>query len=189
MTNSLPTTFWAETHKNSQLHSSLYEQLVPEIGSPNNLEGWILLAANRLYYDYYNNSFTNFESRESDLSFLEGIAFEYGIRKETQLISTFFEYLQKELEAQEDCQNPKPHYEIVDEYSSLEEVELALNDLTNKITLHIAKAQSNPSEEVLSNVADFIQTHNISEILKVISSSSKDESKEELIKKLKELIN
>ena len=51
--------YWNGNGKHQKEMDRLFDQLVPDHGSSNTVEGEILRAANRIYYDYYNNGMCN----------------------------------------------------------------------------------------------------------------------------------
>ena len=51
--------YWNRNGKHQKEMDRLFDQLVPYDGSSNTVEGEILRAANRIYYDYYNNGMCN----------------------------------------------------------------------------------------------------------------------------------
>ena len=51
--------YWKGNGKHQKEMDLLFDQLVPDYGNSDTLEGEILRAANRIYYDYYNNGMYN----------------------------------------------------------------------------------------------------------------------------------
>jgi hypothetical protein len=52
-------TYWDHNGKFQTLQDQLFQQLVPASGKCNTVEGELLRAASKIYYDYYNNGFGN----------------------------------------------------------------------------------------------------------------------------------
>ena len=52
-------TFWSGTSPLSSEYNRLRSELVPDYGKCDTLEGELLRASSRIYYDYYNNGFGN----------------------------------------------------------------------------------------------------------------------------------
>lgn len=52
-------TYWNSCGKHQQLSESLYKTLVPMSGSCETIEGELIRASSRIYYDYYNNGMLN----------------------------------------------------------------------------------------------------------------------------------
>lgn len=47
--------FWDQTHPLSQQAEQLFEQLVPDVGNCDSLQGELLRASSKISYDWYNN--------------------------------------------------------------------------------------------------------------------------------------
>lgn len=52
-------TFWFENHPLSAQRDILFDKLVPAFGSCDTLQGELLLAANKISHDYFNNGWGN----------------------------------------------------------------------------------------------------------------------------------
>jgi hypothetical protein len=52
-------TYWQDNGNYQKEYEALYQLLVPEMGNCKTLEGEMLRASCRLYYDYYNNGMCN----------------------------------------------------------------------------------------------------------------------------------
>jgi hypothetical protein len=55
----IPIAFWSGNHPLTPEYDRLFKALVPAEGPCDTLQGEILRASSRIYYDYYNNGFGN----------------------------------------------------------------------------------------------------------------------------------
>ena len=61
--------YWDETSQNFQEYQDYWNELVPQMGEAETLQGEILRCISRIAYDYYNNGFGN--DKEDEAMFLE----------------------------------------------------------------------------------------------------------------------
>ena len=79
--------YWDQVGKYQDLYNELFQQLVPSAGKCATVEGELLRAASKIYYDYYNNGFGN--NWSGPWKFLEQFTGKINISKELDLLKPY----------------------------------------------------------------------------------------------------
>ena len=80
-------TYWNSTGKHQEVYQATLIDLMPPSGPASTVEGEMLRASTKLYYDYYNNGFCNNTSGASNYLKICNSAFKLDIAKELLVIS------------------------------------------------------------------------------------------------------
>jgi hypothetical protein len=80
-------TYWDQVGKYQDLYNELFQQLVPSAGKCATVEGELLRAASKIYYDYYNNGFGN--NWSGPWRFLETFAGKLDLYKELETLKPY----------------------------------------------------------------------------------------------------
>jgi hypothetical protein len=130
-----PGKYWNNT---PQTFKDLWAQLVPGSGSAETLEGEMLRAANRLYYDYYNNGFGNNTSGAEN--FLRN--FGGGNPRLLQALDVLHPYTRG----------------IMPDRSEEPDIEKALDIMMDIVVYHIVSQQGNYHPNTAGDLFDYSQS-------------------------------